>query len=183
VKFVKLEGMHHPIALSEFIKLHTAHEVRLRSLAFGLVSNWADAEEVLQEANIILWQKFEEFESGTNFLAWSSQILRFTAKNFIARQRRSKLVFSDEVLDLMTVELNDAADELAERERILHQCIQKLKERQQRILELRYFQSKSVANVAEAIGSTAKAVYHALDHIHRALLQCVSVKLREADAR
>jgi RNA polymerase sigma-70 factor (ECF subfamily) len=171
------------VALSEFIRIHTAHEIRLRSLAFSLVPNWADADELLQETNIILWQKFDQFEPGTNFMAWSSQILRFTAKNFVARQRRSKIVFTDQFYDLVTHETNLASDELAEREHILHECISQLKERQQKILQLRYFESQSVSTIAEAIGSTSKAIYHTLDHIHQALLQCVNIKLREANSK
>jgi RNA polymerase sigma-70 factor, ECF subfamily len=170
--------MYRPVRLSEFIKVHTEHEVRLRSLAYALVPNWADAEEVLQQTNLILWQKFEQFEPGSNFIAWSATILRLTAKDFLARQRRAKVIFSDQFYDLVAQDTTLATEELAERERALHDCITKLKERQQKILELRYFKSQPVTAVADAIGSTSKAVYHALEHIHHSLLQCVNKKLR-----
>jgi RNA polymerase sigma-70 factor (ECF subfamily) len=175
--------MHRSVEFSEFIRVHTVHEVRLRSLAFSLVPNWADAEEVLQEANLIIWQKFDQFQPGTNFIAWSSQILRLTAKDFRARQLRAKVLFTDQFYDMVAEDMTLASEELAERERILHECIRKLKERQQNILQLRYFQSKTVSGVAEAIGSTAKAVYHALEHIHRSLLQCVNAKLQETNSK
>jgi RNA polymerase sigma-70 factor (ECF subfamily) len=161
------------IHLSEFVKLHTQHEIRLRGLAFSFVPNWADAEEVLQQANLVLWQKFGTFRRGSDFFAWAAQIVVLTAKDFLARQRRAKVKFSDTFYDLVAEETAEAAEELAERERVLRDCVGKLKERQRTVVQLRYHDAKPVAEIASKIGSTAKAVYHALEHIHKALLDCV----------
>ena len=170
------------VRLSEFVRLHTSHEVRLRGLAYSLVPNWADAEEILQQSNLILWTKFDTFRLGTNYLAWASRVVRLTAKDFLGRQRRAKVQFSDMFYDVVADDTVDAAEELAERERLLHRCIQKLSERQRTILQLRYYSAQPVADVGRAVGITSKAVYHALEHIHKALLECVGRHLREPGA-
>ena len=36
-----------------------------------------DAEDVLQEANLVLWRKFDQYQEGTNFFAWACQIIRY----------------------------------------------------------------------------------------------------------
>jgi RNA polymerase sigma-70 factor (ECF subfamily) len=166
--------MSETLRLAEFVNLHTRHDIRLRALAFSLVPNWADAEEILQQANLVLWQKFGDFRTGTNFFAWASQIVRLTAKDFLARQRRAKVRFSDQFYDLVAQETTDLADELAERERLLRDCVAKLKARQRDVVRLRYHDGKPVADVAGVLGTTAKAIYHALEHIHAALHDCVS---------
>src|SRR3954468_23475897 len=53
--------------VTEFVRLFTTYEVRLRAFAMTLLANHADVEDVLQQANLTLWAKFHEFEAGTNF--------------------------------------------------------------------------------------------------------------------
>src|SRR5436305_4332704 len=170
-----------PLRLAEFVKLHTRHDIRLRALAFALVPNWSDAEEVLQQANLVLWQKFDQFRPGSNFFAWAAQVVRLTARDFLGRQKRAKVHFSDQFYDLIAEETAEAAEELAERERLLRDCVARLKERQRAVVRLRYHDGKAVAEVAVALGTTAKAVYHALEHIHRSLLDCVTRGMRETN--
>ena len=110
----------------EFIKLLVAHEVRLLAFALSLIPHWADADEVLQEATVLMWKKFEQFEPGMNFLSWGFKIIHLTSKDFRKRQRRSRLQFSDQLADLLSEAAVQAADELALRERILGECLEKL---------------------------------------------------------
>jgi len=42
------------VNVPEFIRLFTSHEARLSALALSLIPNWADAEEVLQQSNLIM---------------------------------------------------------------------------------------------------------------------------------
>lgn len=97
--------------IAEFIKLLTSHQVRLRAFALSLVPHWADAEEVLQEANLIMWKKFDQFKLGTSFFSWSCKIIHLTAKDFRKRQGRSKLRFSDDFLDVIAEQTEHLEEE------------------------------------------------------------------------
>ncbi len=55
--------------VTEFVRLFTTYEVRLRAFAMTLLANHADVEDVLQQANVVLWTKFDDYEPGTNFMA------------------------------------------------------------------------------------------------------------------
>ena len=55
----------------EFIKLFTKYQRRVFLFILSQVPNPVDAEEIHQEANVIIWRKFDRFELGTNFLAWA----------------------------------------------------------------------------------------------------------------
>ena len=87
--------------VSEFIKLLTSHEVRLRAFALSLIPHWADADEVLQQANLVMWQKFDSFQLGSNFYSWAARIVHLTAKDFRKRQRRDVAQFGDEFFDVV----------------------------------------------------------------------------------
>ena len=47
-----------------------------------LVPNLVDARDILQDTNLVLWQKFDEFELGTNFLAWAREVARYRVLRF-----------------------------------------------------------------------------------------------------
>src|SRR4051794_38040536 len=114
--------------IAEFIRLFTAHEARLRAFAMSLVPNWADAEEVLQQANLVLWKKFEQFRAGSNFFGWAGRIVYLEARDFRKRQAREKVRFGDEFLEAVARQAADpdVADELAGRERMLGECLKAL---------------------------------------------------------
>src|SRR5205814_6679679 len=64
-------------ARRQFIRLMTRHERLVYGYILSLVPNWADADEILQETNIRLWEEFEKFQAGTNFAAWAIRVAHF----------------------------------------------------------------------------------------------------------
>src|SRR5690242_10297431 len=91
-------------AIAEFIRLLTSHQVRLRAFALSLIPHWADAEEVLQEANLVMWKKFDQFKLGTSFFSWGCKIIHLTAKDFRRRQSRGRMHFGDQFMELVAVQ-------------------------------------------------------------------------------
>ena len=58
----------------EFVRLFSEHQRKLFKFIFLLAPDHAEAEDVLQETSVILWRKFGEFQSGTDFFRWAAQI-------------------------------------------------------------------------------------------------------------
>src|SRR3954470_18930607 len=81
--------------VTEFVRLFTTYEVRLRAFAMTLLANHADVEDVLQQANLTLWMKFDDFQQGTNFMAWAARVLYLKAQQHRRRQMRTKVCFGD----------------------------------------------------------------------------------------
>jgi len=164
--------------LLSFVKLYTAHELRFRAFAMSLMANWADADEVLQAASIVIWQRFDRFAPGTNFFSWGCRIIHLTAKDFWKRRRRERVRFSDEVMDLVAAEVVGAESNLADRERLLAECVSKLKDRDRQMVDGRYSRGAAVEALAAEFGLTGKGVYQALSRVHLALHDCVARALR-----
>ncbi len=162
-------------SVSDFLKLMTSHEVRLRSFALSLVPHWADADEVLQQAYLAMWQKFGTFEPGTSFFSWAARFVHLTVLDFRKRQRRSRNVvqFGVEFSEIVAQETAAAAEELAARERVLSECMKKLTQKQRDLLDQRYRDNRSGEEMAKSAGTTADAVYQALARIRKALFDCV----------
>ncbi|MGN6727108.1 MAG: sigma-70 family RNA polymerase sigma factor [Tepidisphaeraceae bacterium] len=166
--------------VNTFIRLFTANEPRLRGFAMSLIPNRADAEDVLQQANLVLWQKFEQFQVGTNFFAWASRILYLESRDFRKRQLRSRIRFGDEFLEQIADEAATMADELSDRERALGDCIDRLRSDERELLRMRYQSDSDPAGIADTLGRSVEAIYTALSRIRRKLFNCVDRKVRLA---
>ena len=71
-----------------FMALYSSHQRRLYLYTVTLMCGAADAEDVFQEANLVLWQKFSQYQEGTNFFAWACQIIRHKAMKH--REKRAR---------------------------------------------------------------------------------------------
>ena len=56
--------------LKEFGQQITALQRQLYQYILALVTHPADAEDVLQEANRVAWEKSDDYQPGSNFSAW-----------------------------------------------------------------------------------------------------------------
>ena len=163
----------------EFIRLFTAHEAHLSAFALSLIPNWADADDVLQQTNLVLWRKFGQFQPGSNFFSWASRILYLEAKEFRKKQLRSRLRFSDEFLETVAQQVEATADEMAERQRVLQHCVGQLREPQRELLRLRYEEGGDIEAIAAALGRSVKTIYNGLGAMRKALVECADRQLRK----
>ena len=62
---------------NEFVSLLTASQRRLYAFICTLVIDRTDADEVLQETNLALWEQAERFEAGTDFVAWACRVAHY----------------------------------------------------------------------------------------------------------
>ncbi len=70
------------------------------SAAYGLTRNAADAEDLLQEAFLLAYRGFHQFQQGSNVKAWLYRILMNTFINrYRKNQREPKTVSESEVED------------------------------------------------------------------------------------
>ncbi len=78
-----------PASQDDFAGLFAKHQRALWLIAVSMVRDHALAEDIVQEAAITAYRKFDHFEPGSNFGAWMGQIVRNIALNQ-ARKRRNR---------------------------------------------------------------------------------------------
>jgi RNA polymerase sigma-70 factor, ECF subfamily len=175
----KIEGQ--TDAYAEFVSLFSNHSRRLYGYTITLVPNWADADDVFQEASKVLWQKFDQFTSGTDFFAWACRIVHFQALYFRQQQQRSKLQFSSEFLEAVSLQSLQDIELLEQQHRALADCLKRLPPRSREIVELRYRPDATTQSVAQQLGRSLEAVYKALNRAQRVLMDCMERTIRNEE--
>lgn len=162
---------------AEFVQLLNAAHRRLLGYLVSLLGNLQDAEDVLQRASVTMWQKFEVFESGTDFFAWASTVAFYEARNLQRLNSRSRLVFSDDLLKLLAEERSQDIVDVDPRHEALSECIQELDEPSRKLLETAYLDTGSVATLAEQLGRAPQTLYNKLNALRRLLANCVERRI------
>jgi RNA polymerase sigma-70 factor (ECF subfamily) len=143
----------------------------------ALVPNWADAEEVFQETNAILWRQASKAPQVENVLAWSCGVARMQVLKLRDRKKRDRLEFSAEFMEAVAAEVVARSDELDHRREALARCIEGLSDSDRHLIVERYTHQRDVLAISQAVGRSADAVYKALNRVRRALLKCIESSL------
>ena len=153
-------------------QLLASYQQRLSGYIRTLVPMAAEADDLLQEVNLFIWRRADEYQPGTNFGAWAYQIARYHVMTHRKRVARGHLRFSDAVIEQIAAAGPDA-EFSRPRMNALEHCLQQLSEKDLALVRLRYEPEATTQSVAQRCGRSLKAVYHALNRIRTTLLECI----------
>ena len=170
----------HELFLQQFMR----HERSVRAYLRTLLTSWEDVDEAMQEASMVAWRKYVEFDPATNFGAWLAMIGRFEALKFRRTKRRDRLVFTDQVLEMLGNEGIDDLEHLERRRRVLEHCLDRLGTAERQMLQTAYGSGMKLREVAVRLGHSIEAFYKSLQRLRSALLRCADRELeREGESR
>lgn len=167
----------------QFVRDIAANQRRLYAFILRLVPKTADALDLLQETNMVLWKKKQDFRPGTDFGAWACRVAHYTVLTYRKKISREHLLFDDELLGLIAAEAHVETGNFDEHLVALAECLQKLPPKDRDLLERRYADNLSPRHIAQAIDRTARAVAQALYRIRGTLLDCIDRTLAEGVKR
>lgn len=171
-----------PTPSTEFIQSFTKAQRPLFLYILSLVPRPVEAEEILQETNLIVWTKSKQFQPGTNFRAWACQIAYFEVLKYRERKQREKLHFNPELMELLAEESIQQAELMDRRRQALAECLLKLKESDRALIQTRYSPEGEGPGIADRLGRPINSIYQSLSRIRKALLECINRRLA-AEAR
>lgn len=171
------KAMSPPDRAEEFVFLLARHERLLGAYVMTMVPHPQDADDILQEAKVVMWRHFGKFELGTNFGAWARKIAFHQVLAYRKRKHRDRLDFSEDFLRAVADETENSAEHLEQRERVLHECIAKLPDDHRETLDLRYREGLSLEDMAARLGRTVGALYRQLSRVRAVLHECVTKNL------
>ena len=161
----------------EFVREFTRSQRYLYLFVLAQIGKSHDADEILQNTNLVIWTKFSQFQPGTNFLSWSYQIASFEVMKFRQKAQRSKLLFDDDVLSGIAQSLDRTPGVWESRWQALEQCLQKLHATDQQIIRKRYLNGLSGKELADAVGRPVNSLYQSIGRIRKSLLACINREL------
>jgi len=172
--------MSEPENTPEFIALLTSHQSRLYAYVLSLVGDRQQAQDVMQETNIVLWRKASQFKLGTNFGAWMLKVAYYQVLEHRRKMNRQAIfIADDEFLSELAEEAIESCELLERQQAALQTCLGKLPDRQRDIVRRRYTEGASIKAVAEQLGLAASAVKQTLYRARCSLIDCVRFRLKE----
>jgi RNA polymerase sigma-70 factor, ECF subfamily len=166
-----------PGLAAKFVELLTSHQPKLHAYISTLMLGDPAAADVLQDTNIDLWSRAQDFDFERPFLPWAFAFARQRVMAFRKSQSRSRLLFSDAAMARIDEECTRLAGEADTRLLALQNCLKKLDERQSYLIGERYHAKTSVKLLAARLGETAHNVASQLHRIRMALARCVDATL------
>jgi RNA polymerase sigma-70 factor, ECF subfamily len=163
----------------EFVTLLTASHDRLLGYLLSLLGRWHDAQDVLQRASLLMWKKFDGFETGTDFVAWASTVCFYEAKTFQRTTSRSRLHFDDDLLALLSDERLEDLKHHEGRMAALEQCLAALRPEERDLLQVSCAAHGGISGLAARLGRSPRTLYNRLSHLRRLLAECVTHRLQE----
>ena len=162
----------------EFVTHLTTSQNALYACILALMPDRAAARDILQETSITLWRKAEDFEPGTNFLAWAARIARYHVLNHRRKMSRERLVFDDLLFEELAERQSARIADFDLPEDALRLCLEKLPADKRELVERRYAPGASVGAIATSLGRSIGAVSQTLYRIREVLLNCVQSQYR-----
>ncbi|MBL9201066.1 MAG: sigma-70 family RNA polymerase sigma factor [Opitutaceae bacterium] len=166
----------------EFVGLLTASHDKLLGYLLSLLGRWHDAQDVLQRASVLMWRKFDSFESGTDFTAWASTICFYEAKYFQRTASRSAAHFDEDLIALLAAERTEDLRRHEGRRAALEACLGALREEDRRLLETSCAEHGDIAELAAQMGRAPRTLYNKLALLRRLLADCVLRRSQEETA-
>jgi RNA polymerase sigma-70 factor (ECF subfamily) len=162
----------------EFTELLAQSERQLFAYVLALVWNAQDAEDLYQQTAMLMWEKFDEFERGTDFARWAFTFARHVVFNYQRSLQRRKTFLTAELAATLADRQTPAEEPQAYSD-ALHDCMGQLADVDRRLIQLCYDGRQTIKEIAAALGRPAQSTYNSLCRIRRRLFDCV----RRATAR
>lgn len=164
--------MRNPPSRDAFVQSLTKAQLGLLRYITALVGDPEAANNILQNTNLLLWKKADEFEPGTNFDAWATKVAYWQVKAYCRDRGRDRHVFGD----MLVEQLADRAGQLEDIDQtvgLLRKCLKKLHEKDRELVALRYDNAFSVQQLSSRLGRSPSAIKGALLRARRSLRACV----------
>ncbi len=165
----------------QFLRLFLQNERRLYAYIFTLLPHRADADDVLQNASLGMWDRFDPEHPPDDFLAWARRIAYCKVLDFYRKAERGRARLSRVFVEQVAEVAAEQADALRldERREALNACVEKLPARDRQLLAYRYTDGATTQTTSQRVGRSVEAVYKALAKLRQVLFECVQRTLAQ----
>jgi RNA polymerase sigma-70 factor (ECF subfamily) len=163
----------------ELMKQAFRYQNGLVAYAYGYLRDWSAAEDAVQEAFLVLMEKWEEFRPELGLFPWVRKMVFLKTQEALRSRRRERPAEDRELRDLVARTLEARFDEEAGRthEPLLQayeECLGRLN-KESADLVVRYYAGRETGEqIAGRLKRTANAVWLSLSRIRKSLRDCVA---------
>ena len=158
--------------------------VELVAYARSLLGNFTSAEDVVQEAFLVVMKKFDQFQEGTSMLAWCRSIVRLVILRMNQQRQRERTLAGRLLEDAINGAFDECQtarqDDKEAWQQALKHCLERVPQRAHSVLKARFVEELSYQGIGEHLGMTLEAVRKALFRYKKQVRSCVENNLRGA---
>ncbi|MDA3928602.1 MAG: RNA polymerase sigma factor [Prolixibacteraceae bacterium] len=147
-----------------FQQLVEKHQEKLYWHVRKMVLNHADADDILQNTFVKVWNNIDNFRGDSSLYTWTYRIATNETLTFLAQQKRRNIFSSSTDNDYLAKKLeSDEYFDGTEIQRKLQEAIITLPEKQRIVFNMKYFDEvkyKDMSEILETSVGALKASYH-----------------------
>jgi RNA polymerase sigma-70 factor (ECF subfamily) len=166
----------------QYILAITAIQNRLHAYILSLLADPVAAQDVLQETNLVLIRKADDFQIDASFESWAYNTARFQVLAHLRDRKRDRMVLHEAFAEKLAPVAEVMAEETQRRVQLLGGCVERLSDEHKALLHKRYGRDTSITTLAEDHRKTASAMKQLLYRIRNLLAACVEERLQEGTA-
>lgn len=124
-----------------FVKIVEEEKDLMFRLAYNILQNTTDSEDVVAESVLKAWEKRDSLRNPAKLRNWMIRITVNTAKNMISKRNRMKLVEN----------IQDYGEGESENKEDIWVLVRELKEKEKTVILLYYYRGFSVKEIADIL--------------------------------
>jgi RNA polymerase sigma-70 factor, ECF subfamily len=160
-------------AQERFLSLFLRSEREIFRYVAALVPNVADAEDIVQQTAVVLWEKFAAYDPEQPFTPWACRFALNKTRQWLERHQRWQALLAGGLAEELAQRREELRPEMAFRLRHLEGCLRKLPVEQFTLIEGYYYRREDIGKLATSSGRTVAATYKLLQRVRQALQACI----------
>ncbi len=168
-------------ASARFLTLFLSSERELFRYVAALVPSVPEAEEIVQQTAIALWNKFDQYDARQPFTPWACRFALNIVKQWVARRQKWQSLLAEGLAEQLASRREELRPQFESRLTHLNACLEKLPVEQRGIVQGYYFQRQSVEAIAAEAKRSVEAIYKVLQRVRAMLRECIEVAARTAE--
>lgn len=160
-------------AQQRFLSLFLRSEREVFRYVAALVPNVTDAEDIVQQTALTLWEKFDAYDPSQPFTPWACRFALNKARQWVERRQRWQTLLDHGLAEELAQRRQELQPDFERRLKHLEACLGKLAPGQRSLIEAYYYERTGIDSLAERTGRTAAATYKMLQRVRQTLQHCV----------
>jgi RNA polymerase sigma-70 factor, ECF subfamily len=149
---------------------------RLYGFVLSLLADRNEADDVLQNVNLVLLRKQESFQGGSDFGGWAMQIAYLEVQTHRKRNSRARQRLSDVAVEFLTETARTVDGGWEAHREALRKCLDLVPEKQRELLACRYG-GQTMESLSAQLGRPIGSISQSLYRIRNRLADCIRRRL------
>lgn len=156
-----------------FLSLFLGSEREIFRYVSALVPNASDADDIVQQTALALWEKFDAYDPSQPFTPWACRFALNKVRQWMDRRKKWKTLLDNGLTEELELRRRELAPQLESQLSLLENCLNRLPEGQRELIEGYYYRRDRIEHLAEQSGRTVDALYKMLQRVRHSLQLCI----------